>query len=286
MMIKNPPLEQTGGPKEEDQEKNLNLPVLQEKRQPRKQERLLQNLSNLGKAICRERQDPRESFDELTDTTFDFFAFVMNRLNVKTLTPELLADDYKATTRKIGLDQPAEGRQYLMICDSHNRWSFQTLKVVDVIRFITPHQIDLEYQHGGDQAAILSLQLRRPRLADYGHIKRIEELRHARASSRTGKSDKTTQLEERIAFNVSLRMFTRSVVIQRRVEDLQLGVESYQKKLNLTKPDTTNPIFEKNDISLYTKLPITRGIHHENQRQKNRLRCALTNYTSSRWYSR
>ncbi|GJX87207.1 hypothetical protein Tco_0339221 [Tanacetum coccineum] len=45
-------------------------------------------------------------------------------------------------------------------------------------------------------------------------------------------------VEERIAFNVSLRMFTRSIVIQRRVEDLQLGVESYQKKLNLTKPDT------------------------------------------------
>nr|GFC08799.1 hypothetical protein [Tanacetum cinerariifolium] len=34
-------------------------------------------------------------------------------------------------------------------------------------------------------------------------------------------------IEERLAFNVSLRMFTRRVVIQRRVEDLQLGVESY-----------------------------------------------------------
>nr|GEZ86100.1 hypothetical protein [Tanacetum cinerariifolium] len=45
-------------------------------------------------------------------------------------------------------------------------------------------------------------------------------------------------VKERFAFNVSLRMFTRSIVIQRRVEDLQLGVESYQKKLNLTKPDT------------------------------------------------
>nr|GEW65604.1 hypothetical protein [Tanacetum cinerariifolium] len=43
--------------------------------------------------------------------------------------------------------------------------------------------------------------------------------------------------EERFAFNVSLRMFTRSIVIQRHVEDLQLGVKSYQKKLNLTKPD-------------------------------------------------
>nr|GFB33567.1 hypothetical protein [Tanacetum cinerariifolium] len=45
-------------------------------------------------------------------------------------------------------------------------------------------------------------------------------------------------VEERLAFNASLRMFTRSIVIKRRVEDLQLGVESYQKKLNLTKPDT------------------------------------------------
>ncbi|GKE05228.1 hypothetical protein Tco_1397246, partial [Tanacetum coccineum] len=34
-------------------------------------------------------------------------------------------------------------------------------------------------------------------------------------------------IEERLAFNVSLRIFTRSVVIQRRVEDLQLGVEIY-----------------------------------------------------------
>ncbi|GJW64025.1 hypothetical protein Tco_0115909, partial [Tanacetum coccineum] len=34
-------------------------------------------------------------------------------------------------------------------------------------------------------------------------------------------------VEECLAFNVSLRMFTRSIVIQRRVEDLQLGVESF-----------------------------------------------------------
>nr|GFD17838.1 hypothetical protein [Tanacetum cinerariifolium] len=45
-------------------------------------------------------------------------------------------------------------------------------------------------------------------------------------------------VEERLAFNVSLRMFTRSIVIKRRVKELQLGVESYQKKLNLMKPDT------------------------------------------------
>ncbi|GKE09728.1 copia protein [Tanacetum coccineum] len=35
---------------------------------------------------------------------------------------------------------------------------------------------------------------------------------------------------------VTLRMFTRSLIIKKRVEDVQLGVESYQKKLNITKP--------------------------------------------------
>ncbi|GJW80813.1 hypothetical protein Tco_0144788 [Tanacetum coccineum] len=45
-------------------------------------------------------------------------------------------------------------------------------------------------------------------------------------------------VEERLALGVSLRMFSRSVVLRRRMEDLQLGVESYQKKLNLTRLDT------------------------------------------------
>nr|GEW54756.1 hypothetical protein [Tanacetum cinerariifolium] len=48
--------------------------------------------------------------------------------------------------------------------------------------------------------------------------------------------------DERYDLNVALRMFTRQIVIQRQVEDLQLGVDSYPKKLNLTKPDT----FRKN----------------------------------------
>ncbi|GJS25882.1 hypothetical protein Tco_0486502 [Tanacetum coccineum] len=39
-----------------------------------------------------------------------------------------------------------------------------------------------------------------------------------------------------VDFIVALRMFTRSLVIKKRVEDLQLGVESYQKKLNINLP--------------------------------------------------
>ncbi|GKD40455.1 hypothetical protein Tco_1260662 [Tanacetum coccineum] len=45
-------------------------------------------------------------------------------------------------------------------------------------------------------------------------------------------------IEECLALGVSLRMFTRSIVIKRHVEDLHWGVESYQKKLNLINQDT------------------------------------------------
>nr|GEW96643.1 hypothetical protein [Tanacetum cinerariifolium] len=76
-------------------------------------------------------------------------------------------------------------------------------------------------------------------------------------------------VEERFAFNVSLRMFTRSIVIQRRVEDLQLGVESYQKRLNLTKLDTYQSDLKRREA--YTAYSNPRGFIYQNKDKKNRL---------------
>nr|GFA10047.1 hypothetical protein [Tanacetum cinerariifolium] len=44
-----------------------------------------------------------------------------------------------------------------------------------------------------------------------------------------------------VDFIVALHMFTRSLILKRRVKDLKLGVESYQKKLNITKLQKTFP---------------------------------------------
>nr|GEX18130.1 hypothetical protein [Tanacetum cinerariifolium] len=44
--------------------------------------------------------------------------------------------------------------------------------------------------------------------------------------------------DEIFHLNVELQMFTRHVVILKWVEDLQLGVKSYQKKLNITRTET------------------------------------------------
>nr|GEW85442.1 hypothetical protein [Tanacetum cinerariifolium] len=76
-------------------------------------------------------------------------------------------------------------------------------------------------------------------------------------------------VEERFAFSVSLRMFTRSIVIQRRVEDLQLGVESYQKKLNLAKPDTYHSDLKCKEA--YTTYSNPRGFIYQNKDKQNRL---------------
>nr|GEX99304.1 hypothetical protein [Tanacetum cinerariifolium] len=85
-------------------------------------------------------------------------------------------------------------------------------------------------------------------------------------------------VEERFAFSVSLRMFTRSIVIQRRVEDLQLGVESYQKKLNLTKPDSYRSDLKRKEA--YTAYSNLRGFIYQ-IRTRRTGRCGSMNCINS-----
>ncbi|GJT92287.1 hypothetical protein Tco_1081132, partial [Tanacetum coccineum] len=76
-------------------------------------------------------------------------------------------------------------------------------------------------------------------------------------------------IDKRYDLNVALRMFTRRIIIQRRVEDLQLGVEGYQKKLNLTKPDTYRP--NLNNKTAYTSHSDPYGIIYVDQFKRKRL---------------
>nr|GEU49308.1 hypothetical protein [Tanacetum cinerariifolium] len=74
-------------------------------------------------------------------------------------------------------------------------------------------------------------------------------------------------VEEHFAFNVSLRMFTRSIIIQRRVEDLQLGVESYQKKLDLTRPNMYRSDLKRKEA--YSAYSNPRGFIYQNKDKQN-----------------
>ncbi|GKA43195.1 hypothetical protein Tco_0735919 [Tanacetum coccineum] len=70
-------------------------------------------------------------------------------------------------------------------------------------------------------------------------------------------------------FAIALRMFTRSMVIQKIVEDLQLRVESYQKKINVTKPETTRPELWKKDP--YTPYQDPQGFIYVDPQGRNML---------------
>ncbi|GJT33095.1 hypothetical protein Tco_0923514 [Tanacetum coccineum] len=326
-------------------------------------------------------EGPRESFDELMDTPLDFLAFMMNRLKIDTLTPELLASPtfelmkgtckslveleyffeevYKATTDQLdwhnpeGLQYPRDLRKPLpLIPNSRGR------QVIPSDHFINN---DLAYLFVVSSRTYATSVIK-TKAADYGHIKWIKDLvpntiwsevpvnydKHALwgiyhlgrkrqqfygfAANRESARDvyskrriiavtklqivewhgykhldwiticrdddklytfkegdfkrlrlqdikdmlillvqgKITNLnvEDRLAFGVSLRMFTRSIVIQRRVEDLQLGIESYQKKLNITKPDTYRSDLKCRDA--YTAYSNPRGFIYQNKDKKNK----------------
>nr|GEZ20860.1 hypothetical protein [Tanacetum cinerariifolium] len=139
MIKKDPPLDQTGGPKDKKKEVSMHQLALPLKRQPRVQADLQQGL-NLDNSLpvsaddqpiiqtsqhlawfsqprkppspdrawntalpaaqgdaqswisdLAKQADARSSFNELLDTPIDFSNFIMHRLNVDTLTPDLLA---------------------------------------------------------------------------------------------------------------------------------------------------------------------------------------------------
>nr|GEY71397.1 hypothetical protein [Tanacetum cinerariifolium] len=255
------------------------------------------------------QSDSCSSFNELMDTPVDFSAFLMNRLKVDTLTPELLA-----------------GPTYKLMkgsCKSLVELEF----FLEEVYKATTDQLDWVKLEGASSRKYTTF-VTKTKAADYGHIKWIEDLvprtmwiqepvcydKHAlweishwgrkrqqfysfavnRESARDVYSKRriivVTKLKivewynhkhldwitlrnltvkERFAFNVSLRMFTRSIVIQRRMEDLQLGFESYQKKLNLTRTDTYRSDLKRKEACIAYSNP--RGFIYQNKDKQNRL---------------
>nr|GEW63803.1 integrase, catalytic region, zinc finger, CCHC-type, peptidase aspartic, catalytic [Tanacetum cinerariifolium] len=144
------------------------------------------------------QSDSGFTFNELMDTPVDFSAFLMNRLRVDTLTPELLVgptykimkgsckslveleyqleEVYKATTYQLDRVNP-EGQQY-----PHN-----LLKPLPLIPNNRGHRVipfdyfinnDLEYLRGGALSCQYTTSVTKTKAADYGHIKWIEDLVH------------------------------------------------------------------------------------------------------------
>ncbi|GJT16929.1 hypothetical protein Tco_0875635 [Tanacetum coccineum] len=76
-------------------------------------------------------------------------------------------------------------------------------------------------------------------------------------------------VDDRYDLGVALRMFTRRIIILHRVQDLQRGVESYQRKLKITRPETTRSNISK--LTPYTAYKNPQGIIYHDKYKRNRL---------------
>nr|GEY32194.1 hypothetical protein [Tanacetum cinerariifolium] len=85
-----------------------------------------------------------------------------------------------------------------------------------------------------------------------------------------GKLNHLSRADKVHLFNV-VNLWIRNIVIRQRVKDLQLGIESYQTKLNLTQPrwDATNFLF-KEDYTIVHKLRVV--IYKDRNNQKKMMR--------------
>nr|GEW78182.1 copia protein [Tanacetum cinerariifolium] len=265
---------------------NKTLPATHESIQPW--------ISDLAKQI-----DSHTSFNELMDTPMDFSAFLMNRLKVDTLTPELLA----GLTYEL-IKGSCKSLQY-----PHNLLkplppipNSQGRRAIPFDHFINN---DLEYQRGGASSRKYTTSVTKTKAADYGHIKWIEDLVPRTMWSQAPVNyDKmlseespiggvnvnssmdlwpTVSLLEMSTPNVEssdddkLYKFKEGNLKRLRIQDIKdmllllvqgkltnHCVESYQKKLNLTKPDTYRS-------EAYTTYSNPRGFIYQNKDKQNRL---------------
>ncbi|GJX03197.1 hypothetical protein Tco_0189113 [Tanacetum coccineum] len=157
-------------------------------------ELLGKNLTSHASQVVR-AEEPPTSFDELNDTSFDFSAFIMNRLKIPNLTQEILVGpafnllkgtcksitelEYhieecsKATTERLNWYNP-ENKPYL----------FDLKKPLPLIQDHRGHQIIpkdyfinnyLEYMKGGDLSRRYSTSVTKTKAANY-ELKWIKDL--------------------------------------------------------------------------------------------------------------
>nr|GEV63849.1 hypothetical protein [Tanacetum cinerariifolium] len=280
--------------------------------------------------------DSRTSFNELMDTPVDFLAFLMNRLKVDTLTPELLAgptyelmkgsckslvelklfleEVYKATTDQLEWNNP-EGQQY-----PHNLLkplplipNSQGRRVIPFDHFIN-NDLEIMGTSSGlktwylaqcgvkNQSAMINMISEESLIGganvnsstDLQSTGSLLEMSTQKVESSLSPNFRSSNgiitsiwigslcVEMMTSYTSSKKATSRGftfktlkicccfcIVIQLRIKDLQLGVESYQKKLNLTKPDTYRSDLKRKEAYIAYSNP--RGFIYHNKDNQNSL---------------
>nr|GEV04283.1 hypothetical protein [Tanacetum cinerariifolium] len=197
-----------------------------------------------------------KEFDKLMSTPIDFSSYVLNGLKIKNLTQEILLgpafrhlkgtrliyaeleydfeECYKALSEKLdwenpkGDDYPFDLSKPLLLITRRNR---QVYELNSSSTMISISHVSVMRKH---------------------RYRYLEEIMVRRADNEL---HKFKEGDDVVDFKIALKMFTRSLVIQKQVKDLQLGVKSYQKQINVTKPDTARPDLKKRHPQNQKDLP-------------------------------
>ncbi|GJR09257.1 reverse transcriptase domain-containing protein [Tanacetum coccineum] len=213
-------------------------------------------------------EKPSKTFDELMSTLIDFSAFIMNGLKIKNLTQETLSglafrlpkgtrsnyaeleydfeQCYKDLLEKLDWENP-EGGNYpfdltkpLPLVMSRNHQKYLLITSSTMISSICKEALKTRFQ-------IYGFLLKPPMICMHYEVEVMRKHGHASPCC----LESAYKSLDVFDFAIALRMFTRSLVIQKRVEDLQLGVESYQKRSTSPGHKLPYPALGKETHKLY-----------------------------------
>ncbi|GKB55775.1 hypothetical protein Tco_0911961 [Tanacetum coccineum] len=257
------------------------------------------NTGNDDETSAREALDDDEStqylFNEFLATPIDFFAFIMHWLKIDNLTQEVLTgptydlikgtcksvveleyhleEVFKATNDRLDWHNP-KGKPYPhdhskplpLILNERGR------QVIPLDHFINN---DLEYLKGVSSSRKYITSITKTKDANYGQVKWIEDkffgYGHLEEIIVRRQDDQLYKFREG-DFNRLRRQYIEDMLlllVQERVEDLQLGIEIYHKKINLTKPNTYRSDLKR--MTPYTAYPDIQGIIYEDEMNGNHL---------------
>ncbi|GJY15588.1 hypothetical protein Tco_0386010 [Tanacetum coccineum] len=212
------------------------------------------------------------TFNDLMAALIDFFKYVLNRLKIDNLTQDLLLgpaynllkgtctsiielkynfqECFNALRDKFDWNNP-EGDQYLKTSDPETTYTTSITKTKSA-----------RYEIVGIED--ITLTLWKGNFVDL-YLNDIKDMLLLAVQHKLFHLNESDIVE----FIVALSMFKRSVIIKRQVEDLQLGVESYQKKLNITAPQKT--FLEIKLKELYTPSYKPPGVIYEELYKQKRV---------------
>ncbi|GJT24540.1 hypothetical protein Tco_0894477 [Tanacetum coccineum] len=237
-------------------------------------------------------KEPRTSFNELMDTSFDFSAFFLNRLNIKDLTQEILVGPafelLKGTCKSL-----TELEYHLEECskatterlDWHNPEGkpcpFDLSKPLSLIRDHQGHQVipqdffinnDLEYLKGGyfsrRKRIIAVTRSSIMKKYDYGHLEEIEVRREDQKLYKFREGDfpqlRLQDIEDMLLLRVQKKL--ANLIIEERYA-LNVALCMYTRRINIQRSNLINR-------TTYTAYSDPKGVIYKDQMNRNRLMLA------------